>query len=241
MRARTVAALALVALAQVAGAQPYVPPHMPLPDPPPSSAAGASQQEPAQAPPPATGPWYPSHFAPPPEPEPAPHDSTPIGSTERGRYEWGLGVLAGRSSHEAWAGPGAGLEASLLYDLRVVRVGALLSTGLGLGAGGVVGRRFRLSTGLCLDVAAEGGLAVLNEYDDRPVRPTAGARAGLTWVPAAGGRYLSLGLAVRHRFARGHEQACATEVAVLAPDCVPSYGGTLAGAFLTWGDAPPDR
>jgi hypothetical protein len=154
----------------------------------------------------------------------------------------GLGVLFGRLAKQVWVGTGLELEAQLLYDLRAVRVGALLSTGgLGLGGSAVLGTRFRMSPGVRLDLAGDAGVAALGN-EGSGVRPTVGARAAFTWVPAGGGRYWSFGVAVRHRFPEtvSGQDACPFDPGS-CPATVSLYRATLAGAFFTYGGAPPDR
>jgi len=168
----------------------------------------------------------------------APMDSpvVPVG------WEWGVGASAGRRSGwwapsaQGSAGFGWVVAADLLVHLgeRAV-VGTMVSSGVALEA--LAGVRFRLSPALRLDVLAEGGLTRQELGYETYWAPTVGARAGLAWARRGGGRYVTAGVAALHLVPARMEPACGG----VASSCgsVAVGGGTLVGAFVTFGSSYP--
>lgn len=240
MLARVVLALALRALAARVPAQapdpsaPYASPGWPQPE-----AAAPSRDAPAPPPAAPTEPYASPGW-------PAAAFQDPALAVSTAGWEWGVGLLTGRRS--GWWAPSARrlglmLEAALLRQLgdRLV-VGAMLSTGLAVHA--LAGPRFRLSPGLRLDLLADVGVTRQELGGDERfggtdtwLAPTVGARAGISWARPEGGRYLTVGAAVRHAFPHGTITLCDADSTC---DRTVDLGGyTIVGAFLTYGGARP--
>lgn len=176
--------------------------------------------------------------------DPSPVSSAPVSSKSPSprNWEWGVGATAGRRS--GWwapgspASPGFGwvIDADLLVHLGERAVaGAMLSSGLALEA--LAGVRFRLSPALRLDLLADGGVTRQElSASETYWAPTVGARAGLAWARRGGGPYVTAGVAVRHRVP---DRTVPVVCADFASSCgtVALGGGTLVGAFVTFGSA----
>jgi hypothetical protein len=171
-------------------------------------------------------------------------------STFRG-FEWAVGAIATEG--------GGMVEAGLFADLTTLAVGMMVAIGgrsehAGAGVLLAGGPRFRLADGIRLDGLADFGLFFFGQ-DDRErdlagrqtsgsdqVLPSIGARLGVTFTSAASGWYLSLGAAVRHiprtTVEYSTSQCPFFGTCTTAPQTAV-YGGTIAGGYLTFGQAGP--
>jgi hypothetical protein len=161
--------------------------------------------------------------------------------------EWGLGALATEG--------GGMVEGMLLADLGTLSLGLIAAIGgrnEHAGAGFLLagGPRFRLADGIRLDGLFDAGfvffgndtressLSTERTSGSDQVLPAVGARLGVTFTSAASGWYLSVGAGVRH-VPRTTVEYTTTRCGVLVfcteTKGTATYGGTIAGGYLTFG------
>jgi hypothetical protein len=216
----------------------------------PTLSASPAPPPPAAPPPPDYEPYSPSQITWGPTPR-GPSAAEPSGASSTAlALEWGLGAIATEG--------GGMLELGLLGDLGRFAVGGLFTAGgvnehLGLGLHLAGGPRFPLSEHTRLDGLLDLGLVLfghdgndsnLGGHTDTSgsdeVLPSAGARLGFTFTSATSDWYLSVGAAIRHVQRRTVDYTV-TDCRILSA-CVTSparatYGGTIAGGYLTFGQA----
>jgi hypothetical protein len=147
-------------------------------------------------------------------------------------------------------------EAAVFADFGRLAVGGLISIGgadapVGLGLHLAAGPRFRVSERVRIDLLGDVGLVFLSsdessgsfgssEPADRQTLPAAGVRAGVTFTGRESGRYVTVGAGIRHvsrRTVSFTVQDCPLFGACRNRTETETYGGTVAGGFLTFGRA----